>query len=196
MKRTASKPAPVDAKSLTTGAPFETAFTEIAHLIQAKRARAFQAVNQALIDLYWEVGRIISGKIAAAEWGEAVVEELARFLKRQEPGLRGFSRRNLYLMRQFYEAYRDTEIVHALRAQLPWTHHRLILAQSKSPEEREFYLRLAAREGWSSRELERQFRLARFEQTVLSPLKVHALRGQLQERAAAHFKEMLCARVS
>jgi predicted nuclease of restriction endonuclease-like (RecB) superfamily len=169
--------------------PEQSTFTEIARLIQSSRTRALQAVNQELIELYWEVGRIISGKIENAEWGAAVVDRLADFLKRTEPGLKGFTRRNLYLMRQFYDAYRDHEIVHALRAQLSWSHHRLILAQSKRPEEREFYLQMAVREQWSSRELERQFRLARFEQAMLRPLKAAPVVRQLHPRAEQIFKD-------
>ena len=59
-----------------------------------------------------------------------------------------------------------------LATQLPWTHNLIILNQSKRPEEREFYLRLAIREEWSKRELERQFTTALFERTVLNPVKV------------------------
>ena len=59
-------------------------------------------------------------------------------------------------MRQFFEAYRGDKKVSPLVRQLPWTHHLIILGQSKRPEEREFYLRLAVRERWSKRELERQ----------------------------------------
>jgi predicted nuclease of restriction endonuclease-like (RecB) superfamily len=185
----AAGPAGEEAHCLTTGATIETTFTEIASLIQTSRARAYQAVNRELIDLYWEVGRVISSKIAAAEWGDKVVEELARFLMRREPGLKGFARANLFRMRQFYETYRDDEIVAALRRQLSWTHHRIIMGQSKSAEEREFYLRLAVREGWSSRELERQFRLARFEATVLNPVKVTAALTQLHPNAVNIFKD-------
>ncbi len=75
-----------------------------------------------------------------------MVEQLARYLAQTQPGLRGFTRRNLFRMRQFYEAYPDPETVSALLTQLPWTHHLIILGQSKHPEEREFYLRLAVRE--------------------------------------------------
>jgi hypothetical protein len=85
----------------------EEGFSEIVHLIAASREKALQAVNTALIGLYWEVGGIISRKIAAAEWGDAVVDRLAASLAKTEPGLRGFTRRNLFRMRQFYEAYRD-----------------------------------------------------------------------------------------
>jgi len=70
-------------------------------------------------------------------------------------------------MKQFYEAYQDDQLVSALLSQLPWTHNLIILNQSKSPEEREFYLRLAIREKWSSRELERQIKSALFERDML-----------------------------
>ncbi len=87
--------------------------------------------------------------------------------------LKGFTRPNLFRMRQFFETYHDKPIVSALLRQLPWTHNLIILSQSKRTEEREFYLRLAIREKWSSRELEREFRCALFERTVLHPPKVY-----------------------
>jgi predicted nuclease of restriction endonuclease-like (RecB) superfamily len=113
-------------------------FSEILRLIVAARQRAFQAVNTDLIDLYWEVGAIISRKIEAAEWGDGVVDRLAEFIARTQPGMRGFTRPNLFRMRQFYETYRDHEKVSPLVRQLPWTHNLIILGQSKLPEEREF----------------------------------------------------------
>lgn len=75
-------------------------------------------------------------------------------------------------LRQFYEAYRADAIVTPLVTQLPWTHNLIILAQSKRPEEREFYLRAAVRERWSKRELERQFRRGLFARTVLHSPKL------------------------
>ena len=164
-------------------------FTEITQLIAAARQRAVQAVNTALIDLYWQVGLTISRKIAAAEWGDGVVAQLAEHLARTQPGLRGFTRPNLFRMRQFYEAYQGDEIVSALLRQLPWTHNIIILNQGKRPEEREFYLRLAIREKWSSRELERQFKTALFERTVLSPAKVSPLVTQIHPDALSIFKD-------
>jgi predicted nuclease of restriction endonuclease-like (RecB) superfamily len=135
----------------------EEGFSEIVHLIAASREKALQAVNTALIGLYWEVGGIISRKIAAAEWGDAVVNRLAASLAKTEPGLRGFTRRNLFRMRQFYDAYRDDPIVSPLVAQLPWSHHLIILGQSRRREEHEFYVRLAIRERWSKRLLSIRF---------------------------------------
>jgi predicted nuclease of restriction endonuclease-like (RecB) superfamily len=144
-------------------------FAEIVRLIAASREKAMQSVNIALIDLYWKVGEIISLKIEAAEWGDGIVPQLAEYIARTQPGLRGFTRANLFRMRQFYETYRDDEKVAPLVRQLPWSHHLIIIGQSKRPEEREFYLQTAIRERWSKRELERQVNSALFARVVLSP---------------------------
>lgn len=164
-------------------------FTEVVQLIAAARQRAMQAVNTSLIDLYWQVGEIISRKIAAAEWGDGVVDQLAAHIAQTQSGLRGFTRRNLFRMRQFYETYRGDEKVSSLLRQLPWTHNLIILGQSKRPEEREFYLRMAAQEKWSSRDLERQFDAALFERAVLQPAKVSAVLTQIQPHARSAFKD-------
>jgi predicted nuclease of restriction endonuclease-like (RecB) superfamily len=164
-------------------------FTEIAQLIATARQRAVQAVNTTLIELYWQVGATISHKIEAAEWGDGVVTQLADYLARTQSGLRGFTRPNLFRMRQFYEAYRGDEKVSALLRQLPWTHNLIILSQSQRPEEREFYLRMAVQEKWSSRELERQFKTALFERVVLSPVKVSPVVRQIHPEALSIFKD-------
>lgn len=164
-------------------------FAEVAQLIDAARQRAYQAVNTSLIELYWQVGGYISGKLAAAEWGDGVVEQLARHLALTQPGLRGFTRPNLFRMRQFYEAYQGDEIVSPLVRQLPWTHNLIILSQSKRPEEREFYLKMAITERWSKRELERQFNNALFERVVLNPLKVSPVVAHLHPQALDVFKD-------
>jgi predicted nuclease of restriction endonuclease-like (RecB) superfamily len=164
-------------------------FSEVAQLIAVARQRALQSVNTELIELYWQVGAYISRKIEAAEWGDGVVTQLADYLARTQPGLRGFTHRNLFRMRQFYEAYRSDEKVAPLVRQLPWTHNLIILSQSKRPEKREFYLRMAIQEKWSKRELERQFKTALFERTVLSPAKVSPLVTQMYPDALSIFKD-------
>jgi len=164
-------------------------FSEVVEMISSARQRAFQAVNTTLIDLYWQVGEYISRKIENAEWGDGVVTQLAKHLSQTQPGLRGFTRRNLFRMRQFYETYRGSSIVPALLTQLPWTHHLIILGQSKRAEEREFYLRMSIQEQWSSRELERQLKTALFERTILHPPKVSPLVRQLHPDALAVFKD-------
>ncbi|CAN7224627.1 DUF1016 N-terminal domain-containing protein [Pseudorhodoferax sp. LjRoot39] len=106
----------------------EYAFAEVVRLIEQARQRAYQAVNTELVGLYWQIGEYISGKLAAAEWGEGVVDKLAAHLARTLPGQRGFTRRNLFRMRQFFETYRGDEVVTALLTQLPWTHNLLTSA--------------------------------------------------------------------
>jgi predicted nuclease of restriction endonuclease-like (RecB) superfamily len=163
--------------------PLEATFAEVVGLIREARTRAYQAVNTELVGLYWQVGKYISEKLETAEWGEGVVDQLARHLAQTLPGLRGFSRQNLFRMRQFYETYSGNEIVSPLLRQLPWTHNLIIFTQSKRSEEREFYLRMAIRERWGKRELERQFRQALFERAVLHPPKVSPAVRQIHGEA-------------
>ena len=167
----------------------ERGFSEVVGLIATSQQRAFQAVNTTLIDLYWQVGEYISRKIEAAEWGDGVVPRLAAYIARTQPGMRGFTTSNLFRMKKFYETYRNEAISAPLAHQLPWSHNLIILGQSKRPEEREFYLRMAVKERWTKRELERQFNLALFEHTVLSPVKVSPAVTEIHPEAASIFKD-------
>jgi predicted nuclease of restriction endonuclease-like (RecB) superfamily len=177
------------AASALSALPEEPAFAEVVEMIQAARGRALAAVNTALVDLYWQIGEYISCKLETAAWGESVVEALASYIARRHPGLNGFTRASLFRMRQFYETYRGDEKVAPLVRQIPWSHNLLILSRCKRPEEREFYLRLAHREGWSRRDLERQLAGSLFERAVLSPPKVSTLLRQLHPGAETIFRD-------
>jgi predicted nuclease of restriction endonuclease-like (RecB) superfamily len=165
------------------------AFTEIAGLIATARQRAFQAVNSVLIDLYWQVGAFISRKVAAEAWGQSTIQQLAAYLRQTQPGLRGFSPQNLWRMKLFWETYHEQPILSALLRELPWTHNLSILGKAKRAEEREFYLRLALREKWSSRELDRQMDGCLFERVVLSPPKLAPAVRALHPGAQTIFKD-------
>ena len=182
VKRTASSKLPV-ARS------HESAFREIIGLIESARRRAYQAVNTELIDLYWREGEYISRKLETATWGEGVVDELARYIRRHHPEFRGFARPNLFRMRQFYETYRRDTKVSTLLRQLSWSHNLLVFSRCKHSEEREFYLRLAADRRLSFRELERQMDGCLFERAVLNPPKVAPLLRQLHPDAETVFKD-------
>ncbi len=173
----------------TSRPPANERFDEVIALIHGARQRAVQAVNTHLIELYWQVGGYISRKIEKAEWGDAVVSQLAEHLARTQPGLRGFTRSNLFRMRQFFEVYRNNEKVAPLVRQLSWSHNLIIFSQSKRAEEREFYLRMAVHEKWSKRELERQFKAALFERSVTQPAKASALLKQTQPSALEIFRD-------
>lgn len=167
----------------------EPSFVEVIEMIQQARQQAFQAINTTLIDLYWRIGEYISRKMETAAWGESVVDQLAEYINQEHPDIKGFTRRNLFRMRQFFETYRHDEKVAPLVRQLPWTHNLLILSRCKRPEEREFYLRLCMRERWGKRELERQLAGALFERTILAPPIVSPLVTQLYPNATTVFKD-------
>jgi len=96
-------------------------FAEIVSLIRSAQSLAYRAVNKELINLYWNVGYYIALKVNAAHWGDKTVDELANFIQMQHPELKGFNRRGLYRMRQFFETYKDAEIVSSTRTLLQST---------------------------------------------------------------------------
>lgn len=143
-------------------------FSSVLEIIRSGKAKAFHAVNVALIDTYWAVGEFLSNKTKAEGWGKSTVQELADWLSSTAPELRGFSASNLWRMKQFFETYHDSAILAPLVRELPWTHNLLILGRTNSAEEREFYLRSAVRTKWSKRDLSRQIDSSSFERTVLA----------------------------
>ncbi|WP_460418078.1 PDDEXK nuclease domain-containing protein [Pseudomonas sp. microsymbiont 2] len=177
---------PQDASASATG---DIRFAEVLALIHTSRQRAVQAVNTQLIELYWQVGAYISGKLARAEWGDGVVSQLSEHLALTQPGLRGFTRANLFRMRQFYEVYRGNEIVAPLVRQLPWSHNMIVLGQCKSADEQVFYLRMAIQGKWSKRELERQLKAALFERSMTQPAKASAALTQAHPSALEVFRD-------
>jgi predicted nuclease of restriction endonuclease-like (RecB) superfamily len=143
-------------------------FSEVKKLIDIARKEALKGVNVKLIQLYWNIGGYISRKLAESHWGEKTIDQLAEYLNSFGADYRGFTRRSLYRMRQFYEAYFGNEIVSPLVTQLGWTQHLLILSKTKTTEEREFYIRLTIQERYTKRELERQLDTAVYERVMLS----------------------------
>ncbi len=164
-------------------------FAEVLGQIQQTRQRVFAQANTALIDLYWRVGQTLSHKVAQAGWGKGVVTELARYIAHADPTLHGFSDKNRWRMKQFYEAYQADEELSALARVLPWTHNTTIFSRCKSPEERRFYLALCQQERYTSRELERQIDAASFERANLSPPKLSAALRVLQPAVGEVFKD-------
>ncbi len=150
-------------------------FTSIIDLIKNARTKAIKAVNAELINLYWNVGEYINKQIETKEWGNSIVEELAKHIDNQEPDLKGFSDKNLWRMRQFYETYRNLPKLSPLVREISWTNNLVIISRTKTQEEREFYLNICKQEKYSKRELERQISSSLFERmmldkTILSPV--------------------------
>jgi len=93
-------------------------FTDIILLIQQSRNKAIKAVNVELINLYWNIGAYIKQKLSGTEWGDKTVDELAKFIQKNNPELKGFNKRGLYRMIQFYETYASAEFVSPVVTQI------------------------------------------------------------------------------
>ena len=117
-------------------------FTDIIHLIKQSRENAVRTVNSELINLYWNIGEYISKKIEQSEWGNSVVTELAKFIQTNEPEIKGFSDKNIWRMKQFYETYKEFPKLAPVVREISWTNNMLIFSRCKSIEEKEFYLKL------------------------------------------------------
>ena len=141
---------------------------KIVDMIEQARQNALRSVNAELITLYWNVGKYLSEESAKSSWGNSFIDETANYIKENCPGIKGFNRRGLYRMRQFYETYNGNEFVSALLTQISWTNHLLIMSGAKDIEEKEFYVALCAREKYSSRELERQMESSYYQRYMLS----------------------------
>lgn len=111
-------------------------FTEIIKLIKESRSDAIRAVNAELINLYWNIGEYISKKIEQSEWGDSVVVELAKYIQTNEPNIKGFSDKNLWRMKQFYEVYKKYPKLSTLLREISWSHNLAIFSRCKSDEER------------------------------------------------------------
>ena len=161
----------------------DNSYSEIVKIIQAARERAYYKVNEELINMYLQIGKYVSENSRNAAYGDAYVDGLADFFAQNYPELKGFTRRGLYRMRQFYELYgKDEKVspavtqlfgisdekVSTLLTQLSWTNHLQIMSSCKSAEERYFYMALCVNERYSKRELARQIDSAYYERFMLS----------------------------
>ncbi len=166
----------------------EQHFQHISTLISEAKSRAYHAVNNELVMLYWNVGEYVSKQVAAKVWGKSVVKELANFIQHTEPNIIGFSPQNIWRMKQFYETYKDFPKLYTLCREISWSHQRLIMG-SQTMEEREFYLRMTVKEKWSYRELERQINSSYFERVMIANEKLSTLPRELPQDLTNSFKD-------
>lgn len=126
-------------------------------LVSSAQLRAQRVVNAAMIELYWNIGRTILDRQQSEPWGSKVLARLADDLRREFPHMKGFSRRNLYYMRAFAEAWNGPdELVQTASAQISWSHNVALLDRLQNQELREWYAHRAVRHGWSLAVLEHQ----------------------------------------
>lgn len=138
------------------------------NIIETAKNNALKRVNAELIQMYWNVGEYLSNSSDSASFGDAYMDSVSKEVQKAFPGIKGFNRRGLYRMKQFYETYKDDEFVTTLLTQISWSNHLAIMAKSKTAEERHFYISLCVKESYSFRELERQIDSGYYERYMLS----------------------------
>ena len=164
--------------------------TNIVNHIEQSKLKVFSEINKELLLAYWNIGRELSEN---ASYGKSIVEKLSRDLRIKFPNVKGYSARNLWNMKKFYETYQILQPLAAdLLFNIAWTNHIIILDKTNSDEEKQFYLKMCIKERWTKRELERQIDASLFERYVIAdkPDKVIALIPKHEQKELAnHFKD-------
>ncbi len=143
-----------------------------------------------MVNLYWRVGEYVSKKISSSEWGKSVVTQLAQYIAGKHPGIKGFSDKNIWRMKQFYETYSlADEKLSPLVREINWTNNLIIMARSKSADERFFYLNMCVSERLSKRELERQIDSCLFERSQTDSIKLSPVLREMVPEAEKVFRD-------
>ena len=148
-------------------ADYAMLLAEVKERVRSAQYEAFKAVNKELVTLYWDLGTLIAERQNREGWGKSVVERLANDLQNEFPGVKGFSVQNLWYMRQFYLEYCDNEKLQPLVGEIGWSHNLIIIQRCKDPLEREFYIRMTRKFGWSKNVLIHQIENQSYEKTLL-----------------------------
>lgn len=147
-------------------------YVKLLELIKIRILRAqydaLKIVNKEMISLYWDIGRMIVERQEKERWGKAVVENLAADLQTEFPGARGYSSRNIWYMRIFYITYKGNEKLQPLVAEISWTKHLVIFDRCDDDLEREFYIRMTRKFGWTKNVLIHQMDNKTYEKTLLN----------------------------
>lgn len=144
----------------------------ILSIIETSRNNALKKVNEELINMYWNVGKYLHEASQSASFGDSYIDTIATDIQTKFPGIKGFNRRGLYRMKNFYEVYKDDKFVTTLLTQISWSNHLAIMSKAKTAEERHFYITLCIKESYSARELDRQINSGYYERYMLSKEKL------------------------
>jgi predicted nuclease of restriction endonuclease-like (RecB) superfamily len=164
-------------------------FLDIVQFIKESRFKAIKIINTELIELYWNIGEYISKKVESSEWGQSVVKDLAEYIQKNESDLKGFSDKNLWRMKQFYESYNAYPKLSTVLREISWSHNLAIFSRCKTIKEKEFYLKLSKQENYSFRELDRQISSSLYERTMLGNVKLSTALREIHPEALNTFKD-------
>lgn len=170
--------------------PYHSDFSQIYMMIEQAQASAWRRVNKTLINLYWDIGEYISQKTEQESWGKAVVEELSDYIISKNTGIKGFSARNIWRMKSFYETYKEDQFLSTLLTEIDWSSHLHILSKTKTPEERKFYLTLFAKHRCTTREVERLIDSGTYERTIIGNEKLPTALSEFPGLTKNVFKDL------
>jgi len=164
--------------------------TEIKSRIREAQYSALKVVNKELIGLYWDIGKGIIERQEKYSWGKAVVEKLAFDLQKEYPGIQGFSTRNLWNMRNFYFSYRDKIKLQPMVAEISWAKNLAVMEKCKDDQEREFYIRMTRKFGWTKSVLIHQIENKSYEKYLANQTNFDkALPAKYREQAKLAVKD-------
>lgn len=164
--------------------------SDIKNRIRTAQYEALRAANKALLSLYWDIGSLIVERQNKEGWGKSIVEKLSKDLQIEFNGIQGFSSRNLWNMRNFVAQYQAMPKLQPLAAEISWTHNVVIMERCKDALEREYYIRMTMRHGWSKAVLIHKIELKDFERTVTSQTNFDkALPHELSDQAKLAVKD-------
>lgn len=158
-------------KSITrinTNKDYRALLQEIKQRVYQSQYEALKAVNKELIALYWDIGKSIIARQEKHGWGKSIVENLARDLQQEFPGIHGFSSRNIWYMRTFFMVYHQNTKLQPLVAEIGWAHNVVIMEKCKDYLEREFYIKMARKFGWSKNVLIHQIENKSYQKYLLN----------------------------
>ena len=157
---------------------------DVKERVRATQYAALKAVNKELVGLYWDIGRMIAERQKVEGWGKSVVEQLAKDLREEFPGVRGYSAQNLWYMRQFFLEYHEDVKLQPLVGEISWAKNLVIMGRCKDPLEREFYIRMTRKFGWTKNVLIHQIENQSYEKSLLGQTNFdQALTPELRARA-------------
>ena len=147
---------------------YEPLVDDLKDLIHKKQYQVLKSINSETVNLYWEIGEEIYRQQEENDWGKSIVQVLSTELQKEFPGAKGYSAANLWRMRNFYLTYRDSEKLAPLVREISWSNNIIIMEKCKDDLQREFYIQMVKRHGWTKRILTNFIEAQTYEKYLLN----------------------------
>jgi predicted nuclease of restriction endonuclease-like (RecB) superfamily len=158
----------VKMNSITENSDYKEFLQSIKERIYKAQYEALRKVNKELIALYTDIGKEIVERQKSHKWGKSIVKNLSSDLQKEFPGIKGFSPQNLWYMRQFYLEYKENKKLQPLVGEISWTKNVIIMSRCKDDQQKEFYLRMTKKFGWTKDVLIHQIENQSYEKYLLN----------------------------